>query len=152
MCSLNRSTQSYKTTFIYELVINLLRDSSFRFDVVYTQYKNSFAQDYNVKLGVKANPDKVSHDSTLRAATLLVETVMDMCRADESFVSVICSDDSGFGRAIQSFLLTFGGGAAKFLTSHMLEAPAEIRDVIELRIKQCKPQGSNILARLFWRK
>ena len=78
-----------------------------------------------------------------------METAVDICRADESFIDLVCVDESGIGKPIQNFILTYGSGASKFLLGKTSDAPTELKEMVSVRIKMAKPQGGGLFSRLF---
>jgi hypothetical protein len=137
MCSLNRSTQSYKTSFTYELLINYLKLGNFRFDAVYTQYKRLLGAEWEEELGLKATPERVEAKSAADAITLVLNCAAEMSIAlGDRYYDVLLDDAGGFSKSIESFIDSYGIGAAKFMKNCVADAPFEFYEKIKELIKE----------------
>lgn len=151
MCSLNRNTQTPKTALIYELSINYLKTGSFRFDIVYQQYKNSVYSQITED-DDSISPEKADKISSAASIELILECATEMCAVSEEYVDMICDDASGFQKAMKSFIITYGLGVGRFLSQRTEDAPFCVVDLVNELVKEYKPQGREIIERLLGKK
>lgn len=152
MASLNRSIQTPKTALIYELCINYLRTGSFRFDIVYQQYKNSVCSQLTEGGENSLTPEKAERRSATAAIELILECVIELCAVSEEYVDKICDDSSGFRKAVKSFILTYGLGVGRFLSQRIDGAPFCVVELVNELVREYKPQGKEIIERIIGKK
>ena len=148
MCSLNKNTQSEKTALLFELSINVLKDSMFRFDAVFTQYKNLIIQNKKSEFGNTSNPEKVVRDSIAEAASAIIRIAIEICYAHSDYIELVCSESSGISRVISNFVLGYGYGYGKLMKEWLKEAPEELRSLADFTVKECKSELPGITDRV----
>jgi hypothetical protein len=138
MCSLNKNEQSEKTAILFELCINVLRDSTFRFDAIYTQYKNASIQRKRSEFGKTAKPERIMMEAIIDAIELILNIATEICNAHPDYIDLVCAENSGLERAISNFILSIGFGGAKFVRMQLADSPDELWDLAYYAIKDCK--------------
>ncbi len=149
MCSLNRNTQSEKTALLFELCINALKDSGFRFDAVFAQYKNAVIKRKKSDFGKTSNPEKVMRESVAEATVLVLKVAAEICNAHPDYIDLVCSDDSGVARVISNFYLTCGYIGLSVLNSCFDDAPDELRRLAKDTVKRCREEKGGLFGRIF---
>ena len=135
MCSLNRNTQGYKTSFAYELLINYLKLDSFRFDTAYSQYKKIFLEEWESELGVKATAERLEARSAADAITLVLECALEISTVVADYYELL-EEQSGLGKSIEGFIDSYGIGSARFMKKCLGEAPSEFNEKINELVKE----------------
>ena len=149
MCSLNRNTQSQKTALLFELCINALKDSGFRFDAVYTQFKNTVINRKKADFGRSANPEKVMRDSVAEATALVLDIATEICNAHPDYIGLVCTDRSGITRVISNFVLSYGIGSGAYLKKCLENSPEELVNLAKYTVKESRAENGGILGRFF---
>ena len=151
MCSLNRSIQTPKTAFIYELCINYLKTASHRFDLVYQQYKNSVYAQLTEDEEASLTPEKAERIAAAASIELMLECAIEMCSVNDAYVDMVCDEASGFQKAVKSFILVYGVGVGKFLLQRMDGAPFCVVDLVNELVREYKPQGKELVQQIISR-
>lgn len=149
MCSLNRNTQSQKTALLFELCINALKDSGFRFDAVYTQFKNAVVKRKKADFGRASNPEKVMRDSVAEATVLVLDIATEICRAHSDYIELVCDEKSGITRVMSNFVLSYGIGGGLYLKKYLENSPEELKNLAKYTIKECRYENGGIFGRIF---
>ena len=149
MCSLNRNTQSQKTALLFELCINALKDSGFRFDAVYTQFKNAVVKRKKADFGRASNPEKVMRDSVAEATVLVLDIATEICRAHSDYIELVCDEKSGITRVMSNFVLSYGIGGGLYLKKCLENSPEELKNLAKYTIKECRYENGGIFGRIF---
>ena len=149
MCSLNKNTQSEKTALLFELCINALKGSGFRFDAVYTQYKNSVVRRKKHDFGKTSNPEKVMRESVTEAVTAVLNIATEICHAHPDYIELVCSDSSGITRVMANFVLSYGFGGGAVLKKCLAESPEELRALASDTVKESRRETGGMFGKMF---
>jgi hypothetical protein len=137
---LNKNEQSEKTALLFELVINALKDSGFRFDAVFTQYRNYIINRKKIEFGKSESPEKLMRDSTAEATALVIEIATEICYAHPDYIDLVCSETSGISKVISSFVPIYGLGSGRFIKECLANSPKELQNLASYAFKEGKAE------------
>ena len=148
MCSLDKSKQSVKTALLFELCINALKGSGFRFEIVYSQYKNSLIRDKKAGVAPKSSSKNIITDSVAESTAFVLKIATEICYAHPDYIDLVCADNSGISRIVSNFVLGSGFGSTAYLKKCLVDAPDELRELVLFTAKESKREKGTLLDKI----
>ena len=134
-----------------ELAANALADG-LATDKVYSTYKKIYSQQYLIKHGAKANPQKAEQDGALEAMNLLWHYLSDISSAGEGARALLASESTEFDRALVVFSADLGRSAEKWIAHNSQNVCDELRVFFDKFERSEKSSGGGFFAKLFGKK
>ena len=134
-----------------ELAANAL-SAGLATDRVYSTYKKIYSQQYLIKHGAKANPQKAEQEGSLEAMNLLWHYLSDISSAGEGARALLANESTELDKALASFSADLGRSAEKWISQNSQNACDELRAFFDNFEKSERTSNGGFFAKLFGKK